>query len=141
MSMPSGVYQVIPERLSVPRGKLSEGPSTVVGDAISTPSNIPPQSLCGSFLPCRVLWAALCSMLFSAGAQLSSRGLGLQESRARGSSGCLLVYTGPGPPSRSGSENSHIISMSTHSFRHPQTSCVPHPPQLTGSSDTFWLPH
>lgn len=97
----------------------------MVGEAIATPSAIPPQTICGSSLPCRGFWATLGSMLFSAGAQLSSRGLGLQESGAHGSSGCLLLYTGPGPPSRSGSEKSHIISMSTHSFGHPQTSCVP----------------
>lgn len=103
--------------------KLPEGPSTVFGEA--TLSALPPQSLCGYFLPCQVRWAALCSLLSSAGVQLCSRGLGLQESGAGGSSGCLSLYPGSGPPSRSGSETGHIISISTHSSRHPQTSRVP----------------
>lgn len=41
-------------------------------------STLPSQSLCGYFLPCRVL----CNLLSSAGAQLCSRGLGLQKARA-----------------------------------------------------------
>lgn len=68
-------------RLNIPGVwvKLPEGLSTTVGEATSEASlALPPQSLCGYFLPCRVL----CNLLSSAGAQLCSRGLGLQKGQS-----------------------------------------------------------
>lgn len=71
------------------------------GATSEAPSTLPSLSLCGYFLPCRVL----CNLLSSAGAQLCSRGLGLQKARADWSSrACPLCRSGRSHP---------VTSMST----------------------------